>query len=142
MGDCRGLYVTNETTDGFEVRELGGGTANIAFDYRIVARRKGYETIRLADKTKRFEQVANEPRPVPGRVVASPKNCVVYLQHPIIALGRQWRAIGPARIGVKHERLARLVRVGMAMRTDAKKYLEVEIVSRAAWICTQPHSEV
>jgi hypothetical protein len=30
----------------------------------------------------------------------------------------------------------------MAMRTDAKKYLEVEIVSRAAWICTQPHSEV
>src|ERR1019366_8679796 len=72
-GDCKGLYVTNETTDGFEVRELGGGTANIAFDYRIVARRKGYETIRPADKTKRFDQVANEPRPVPGRVVASPR---------------------------------------------------------------------
>jgi hypothetical protein len=52
---------------------LGGGTANVGFDYRIMARRKGYETIRLADKTKRFDQVANEGRPVPGKVVVSPK---------------------------------------------------------------------
>lgn len=86
-GDCRGLYVTNETTDGFEVRELGGGTANIAFDYRIVARRKGYETIRLADKTKRFDQVANEPRPMPGRVVVPPK-----IPHPP-ALATQAEAV-------------------------------------------------
>ena len=67
-GDCKGLYVTNETAESFEVRELGGGTANIAFDYRIIARRKGYETIRLADKTKRFDQIANEPGPVSGKV--------------------------------------------------------------------------
>jgi hypothetical protein len=67
-GDCKGLYVTNETAESFEVREFGSGTANIAFDYRIVARRKGYETIRLADKTKRFDQVANEPGPVRGKV--------------------------------------------------------------------------
>ncbi len=51
-GDCKGLYVTNKTADSFEVRELGGGTASIAFDYRIMARRKGYESIRLADKTE------------------------------------------------------------------------------------------
>src|ERR1022692_1544937 len=66
--DCKGLYVTNETAESFEVRELGGGTANIAFDYRIIARRKGYETIRLADKTKRFDEIANEPGPVRGKV--------------------------------------------------------------------------
>jgi hypothetical protein len=47
LGDCNGLYVTNKTATGFEVRELGGGTANIAFDYRIVAKRLGYETTRL-----------------------------------------------------------------------------------------------
>jgi hypothetical protein len=67
-GDCKGLYVTNETAESFEVRELGGGTANVAFDYRIVARRKGYETIRLADKTKRFDQIANEAGAVRGKV--------------------------------------------------------------------------
>jgi hypothetical protein len=65
-GDCKGLYVTNETADSFEVRELGGGTASVAFDYRIIARRKGYESVRLADKTKQFENAANEPQPRPG----------------------------------------------------------------------------
>ena len=46
-GDCKGLYVTNENNTGFEVRELGGGQSSVAFDYRIVAHRKGYETVRL-----------------------------------------------------------------------------------------------
>lgn len=67
-GDCKGLYVTNKTSDSFEVRELGGGTATVGFDYRIMARRKNYETIRLADKTKQFDRIANEPRPAPGKV--------------------------------------------------------------------------
>ncbi len=53
--DCKGLYVTNETANGFEVRELGGGTSNAAFDYRIVAKRKGYESVRLADMTQQFK---------------------------------------------------------------------------------------
>jgi hypothetical protein len=43
-GDCKGLYVAKKTATGFEVRELGGGQTNVTFDYRIVARRKGYET--------------------------------------------------------------------------------------------------
>jgi hypothetical protein len=51
-GDCEGLYVTNETPAGFEVHELRGGRSSVAFDYKIVAKRKGYENIRLADKTK------------------------------------------------------------------------------------------
>ncbi len=46
-GDCKGLYVTNETMTGFEVKELGGGASSVAFDYRVVALRKGYESVRL-----------------------------------------------------------------------------------------------
>jgi hypothetical protein len=46
-GDCKGLYVTNETDSGFEVRELGGGGSSVEFDYRIVAHRNGYEKMRL-----------------------------------------------------------------------------------------------
>jgi hypothetical protein len=51
-GDSRGLYIAQKTPTTFEVREQGGGTSSVAFDYRIVARRNGYERIRLADKTK------------------------------------------------------------------------------------------
>jgi len=58
-GDSHGLYVAQKTATSFEVREQGGGTSSIAFDYRIVARRKGYEEIRLADKT----QLMNSSRP-------------------------------------------------------------------------------
>ena len=55
-GDCRGLYVSNETQTGFEVHELGGGKSNVASDYGIVARRKGYESIRMADMTDRMNR--------------------------------------------------------------------------------------
>jgi len=48
-GDCRGLYVARKTSSGFEVRELGGGSASVAFDYRIVAKRRGFETVRLEE---------------------------------------------------------------------------------------------
>ena len=53
-GDSKGLYVVNETAAGFEVRESGGGTSSLAFDYRIVAKRRGYEAQRLTDVTERF----------------------------------------------------------------------------------------
>jgi hypothetical protein len=55
-GDCKGLYVTNENSGSFEVHELGGGTSAIAFDYRIMARRKSYENIRLADLTNQIQR--------------------------------------------------------------------------------------
>ncbi|MGC1650032.1 MAG: hypothetical protein WA741_29765 [Candidatus Sulfotelmatobacter sp.] len=48
-GDCRGLYIAHKTPTGFEVRELGHGNASVAFDYRIVARRRGFENVRLQD---------------------------------------------------------------------------------------------
>ncbi len=47
LGDCNGLYIANKTATGFEVRELSGGTANVAFDYRIVAKRAGYEDVHM-----------------------------------------------------------------------------------------------
>jgi hypothetical protein len=56
-GDCKGLYVGNESAASFEVHELGGGASNIVFDYRIVAKRIGYEDIRLADFTERFKRL-------------------------------------------------------------------------------------
>jgi hypothetical protein len=50
-GDCKGLYVTQKTAGSFVVRELGGGKSSIGFDYRIMAKRKGYENIRLEEKS-------------------------------------------------------------------------------------------
>ncbi len=47
LGESNGLYVTNKTAVGFEVRESGGGSSGIAFDYRIAAHRAGYETLRM-----------------------------------------------------------------------------------------------
>jgi len=41
------------TANSFEVRELNGGRSNVFFDYRISARRKGYDAVRMEDLTKR-----------------------------------------------------------------------------------------
>jgi hypothetical protein len=59
-GDCKGLYVAQKSAGSFVVKELGGGTSNIAFDYRIMAKRKGFEQVRLADRTKAFS-LENRP---------------------------------------------------------------------------------
>ncbi len=48
-GDCKGLYVAERRADGFIVRELGRGRSNVSFDYRIVAPRRGFETVRLME---------------------------------------------------------------------------------------------
>ncbi len=56
-GDCKGLYFSQQSATSFVVREIGAGTSNVQFDYRIVARRKGYENIRLADMTERVNRL-------------------------------------------------------------------------------------
>ena len=38
-GDCQGVYVTNETADGFDVVELQGGTSDAPFFWTVVANR-------------------------------------------------------------------------------------------------------
>jgi hypothetical protein len=50
-GNSRGLYVSAKRSTGFDVREQQGGTSNIGFSYRVVARRKDV-------KARRFEKIA------------------------------------------------------------------------------------
>lgn len=56
-GDCKGLYVASKTAGGFEVRELGGGASSTFFDYRIVAKRRGYEGVRMKDVTEQMNKI-------------------------------------------------------------------------------------
>jgi hypothetical protein len=44
--DCSGVYVKRQAA-GFEVKELKDGTGRAHFTYRVVAKRKGFETARL-----------------------------------------------------------------------------------------------
>lgn len=39
-GDCNGVYVTEKSATGFNVKELHNGQSNVAFSWRIVANRK------------------------------------------------------------------------------------------------------
>jgi hypothetical protein len=59
-GDGKGLYVSQKSATSFEVHELGGGTSSVRLDYRIMAKRKGFEQVRLADRTKAFS-LRNRP---------------------------------------------------------------------------------
>ncbi|HEY6373221.1 MAG TPA: hypothetical protein VIX37_21780, partial [Candidatus Sulfotelmatobacter sp.] len=63
--DCRGLYVSHKTATGFEVRELGGGQSSVAFDYRIVGLRRGFENLRMAEVNERWKTVS-APQPKAG----------------------------------------------------------------------------
>ena len=46
LGDCP-LFVAEKTPASFTVKAMGGQACRIAFDYRIVANRLGYESVRL-----------------------------------------------------------------------------------------------
>jgi hypothetical protein len=69
-GECEGLYVTNKGAQGFEVHELHGGHSNIAFDYRIMAHRKGFERVRMQDVTEDFARMKRESDQLAARVEA------------------------------------------------------------------------
>lgn len=49
-GDCKGVFVANKGTTGFDVVELQGGASNVPFSYRVVCKRKFYEDERLATR--------------------------------------------------------------------------------------------
>ncbi len=49
-GASNGVYVTKGTTS-FTVTENSGGTSNATFDYRVVAKRKEFEGIRMPEST-------------------------------------------------------------------------------------------
>jgi hypothetical protein len=61
-GDCKGLYVSQKSATSFEVHELGSGSSSVAFDYRIMAKRSGYENARLADVTEQYQKIAQQHR--------------------------------------------------------------------------------
>ncbi|MGA7078615.1 MAG: hypothetical protein WBQ43_01805 [Terriglobales bacterium] len=65
------MYVSQKTAASFEVHEQGGGTSSIAFDYRIMAKRKGYENVRLAELPDRVGKQA-EQHPMMRRPVQPP----------------------------------------------------------------------
>ena len=66
-GECQGLYIARKDKDSFEVRELEGGTSSISFDYRIVAKRKGYEEVRFEEFTEPKESPAKSRLKQPQR---------------------------------------------------------------------------
>src|SRR5205823_1488486 len=47
-GDSNGLYVADRTANGFLVQEQKGGTSNLTFSYRVVAKRKDVASPRMA----------------------------------------------------------------------------------------------
>jgi hypothetical protein len=49
-GESKGwLYITKQSPNGFTVQEAAGGASNIAFDYRVVAKRANIAGARLED---------------------------------------------------------------------------------------------
>lgn len=44
-GECNGVYVTNKSTNGFDVVELNNGRSNVSFSYSLTATRKNQELI-------------------------------------------------------------------------------------------------
>jgi hypothetical protein len=57
-GDSQGLYVSERHSSGFTVREQQNGKSNVAFDYRVVAKRADIEGARL--------EHVDEPHPPDG----------------------------------------------------------------------------
>jgi hypothetical protein len=70
--DCKGLYVKQKTATSFEVHEMAGGKSSVTFDYRIVARRRGYEQTRMGDETAIWTQLKQTRDRVMELKVAQP----------------------------------------------------------------------
>ncbi|MDH5405955.1 MAG: hypothetical protein OEX80_05400 [Candidatus Aminicenantes bacterium] len=66
-GECQGLYISRKDKDSFEVGELNGGTSNITFDYRIVAKRRGYEEVRFEEFTEPEQSPEEANLPIEGK---------------------------------------------------------------------------
>jgi hypothetical protein len=89
-GDCNGLYVRRKSAKGFEVRELGAGKSNVAFAYRIVARRKDIKAHR------RFAKIDTRPplSAAVARPMRKPKRAAA-LRAFIARLEKESRRRGP-----------------------------------------------
>ncbi len=75
LGNCHGLYIAAMTPTSFEVRELNDGVANISFDYRIVAKRLGYETTRMNSiPEQEWTKSQHAPAPIEIRQMDDQRN--------------------------------------------------------------------
>jgi len=59
LGNCP-LYVAEKSAQSFTVKAMGGQTCSIAFDYRLVAKRLGYETLRLEPASLDVEEEGDQ----------------------------------------------------------------------------------
>ena len=104
QGDCEGLYVANKTATGFQVHELRAGKSNAGFDYRIVAKRKGLESLRMEEVSAEHEtaeairqQIADRPLHAPRLKLPKVPEPPAAPQVPAV-LGRLYAPLGPALI--------------------------------------------
>jgi len=114
-GDSKGLYVAQKSATSFEVREQGGGTSDVAFDYRIVAKRAGFENVRLADVTDHYNKMAAQHqkmqnstgklRSMPKLVMPKPQppQKVLALPKPPAPLRMPKPPVLPVRAGLQTE---------------------------------------
>jgi hypothetical protein len=69
--DCKGVYVNKDAT-GFDVRELQGGTSSARFSWRVLAKWKGNESVRLPEAPGPQPTVTGErPVPVEGKTTTA-----------------------------------------------------------------------
>jgi hypothetical protein len=61
-GDC-GLFLAETTPTNFTVRALGGAKCSLAFDYRMIAKRLGYEDVRMAPAADPNQELNNNNPP-------------------------------------------------------------------------------
>jgi len=100
--DSKGLYVINTTPTSFEVRESGGGTSTLSFDYRIVAKRRGYETLRHVDVTERYNAELKAATMVRGSGFVH-KPAPLTKSRLQLALNSHPRPLAAGRTPVRHQ---------------------------------------
>jgi hypothetical protein len=84
-GECKGLFVSRRDNGGFEVRELQAGRSNLAFSYRVVARRKDVPGPRLARVDARaVAQLHDSQKPKAPKVDLAPDAFAPQQHRPIV----------------------------------------------------------
>ncbi len=81
-GDCKGVFVTNKSANGFTVQELQGGTSNAPFSWHIVANRADeiingertvYQSLRFPDAPERINDTSANAQNLKEERIEEPK---------------------------------------------------------------------
>jgi hypothetical protein len=84
------------------VRESGGGTSTLSFDYRIVAKRRGYEALRHVDVTESYNAEMRKAKMIRGSGVMH-KPAAMAKSPLLTALNSHPRKLVPGRTPVRHQ---------------------------------------